>query len=73
MHETDARRIFSRHGLPVPPSEPLRLELMAFVKSIRSGHPCRTPGDDGARVVRVLDAAQESLEAEGREVRLRIR
>jgi len=57
----------------VPPSEPLRLELGAFAQSIRTGRPCRTPGEDGARVVRVLDAAQASLEAGGRRVRIRIR
>ena len=35
----------------------------AFVRGIRTGRPSPTPGEDGARVVRVLDAAQRSLAA----------
>jgi len=53
--------------------EPLVEELRAFVQAVRRGGPVVTPGEDGARILRVLEAAQASLEADGREVRLRIR
>ena len=52
---------------------PLAAELAAFAKSIRTGVPCPTPGDDGARVARVLDAAEASLRQGGRRIPLRIR
>lgn len=57
----------------IPAREPLAEELRAFVRSVRSGRPMPTPGEDGARVARVLDGAQRSLERGGREVALRIR
>lgn len=53
--------------------EPLRAELAAFVKSVRTGEPFATPGADGARVVRVLEAAETSLRSGGCEVPVRIR
>ena len=53
--------------------EPLAEELRAFVRSVRTGRPMPTPGEDGARVARVLDAAQHSLDQGGRQVALRIR
>ncbi len=53
--------------------EPLVEELKAFVQAVRSGTAPDTPGEDGARIMRVLEAAQESLDDDGREVRLRIR
>lgn len=57
----------------VPKREPLREELAAFATSLRTGCPGPTPGEDGARVVRVLDAAQRSLAEGGRRVPIRIR
>lgn len=57
----------------VPARQPLAAELAAFARSIRTGRPCLTPGEDGARVVRVLDAAEASLEAGGVRVPIRIR
>jgi predicted dehydrogenase len=47
--------------------EPLKAELAAFLASVRSGRPSLTPGEDGVRVVHVLEAAQASLQAAGRE------
>jgi predicted dehydrogenase len=41
--------------------EPLRLECEDFVNSIRSGTPPRANGEAGLAVVRVLAAAEESL------------
>ncbi len=59
--------------LAVGRAEPLAEELRAFLKAVRSGRPMPTPGEDGARVARVLDAAQRSLEEGGREIRISIR
>lgn len=59
--------------LRLPSREPLREELRAFARCIRDGLPSRTPGEDGARVLRVLDAAQRSLLAGGAEIQLRVR
>jgi predicted dehydrogenase len=53
---------------PVKAVEPLKAELGAFFASVRSGRPFLTPGTDGARVVRALEAAQASLVADGREM-----
>jgi predicted dehydrogenase len=47
--------------------EPLKAELTAFLRAVRTGKPCLTPGEDGLAVVRVLEAAQASLKADGRE------
>jgi predicted dehydrogenase len=57
---------------PVPVSRDLALrrELQAFVRALETGEPCPTPGEDGARVARVLDAARASLESAGGEVRV---
>lgn len=53
--------------------EPLRAELAAFAASIRGTNPFPTPGIDGARIVRVLEAAATSLQQNGCEVPVRIR
>jgi len=45
--------------------EPLRLECQHFVDCVRDRKTPITDGEDGLRVVRVLDAAQASLEAGG--------
>jgi predicted dehydrogenase len=49
--------------------EPLRLECEHFVEAIRTGAPPRSDGEAGLRVVRVLEALQERLEASRREQR----
>jgi predicted dehydrogenase len=69
-HTADGIRVSHPH---VPPRQPLREELRAFVRCIRTGEPPLTPGEDGVRVAQVLEAAQRSLDEGGREVRLRIR
>ena len=51
----------------LPPDEPLRLEMEEFVAAIRERRAPRTDGVDGLEVVRLLDAARQSL-AEGRRV-----
>jgi predicted dehydrogenase len=50
--------------------EPLRLECQHFVDCVRDHRAPLTDGADGLRVVRVLAAAQRSLEAGGAPVPL---
>jgi len=57
----------------IKPIEPLKAELGAFLASVRTGKPSLTPGEDGVRVVKVLEAAQASLLADGREMPVTIR
>ena len=47
--------------------EPLRLECEHFVQCLRDGVTPRSDGETGVRVVRVLEALQQSLEATARE------
>jgi predicted dehydrogenase len=42
-------------------SEPLRLECQHFIESIDEHHKPRSSGEEGLRVVRILEAAQQSL------------
>jgi len=56
--------------VPIEPAEPLSRMAEAFLASIRSGGPPRADGRDGLRVVRVLDAAQRSVDANGTPIRL---
>ena len=46
-------------------AEPLKLECQHFVDCVREGKTPRSDGRDGLRVVRVLAAAQRSLELNG--------
>ena len=47
-------------------AEPLKVECQHFVDCIRDGTRPLTDGESGLRVVRVLEAAQRSLDAGGR-------
>jgi predicted dehydrogenase len=47
-------------------TEPLRTEVAHFVDSVRSGTPPISDGEAGLRVVRVLEALQQSLDASRR-------
>jgi predicted dehydrogenase len=47
----------------IPNVEPLRIECEHFVDSVRSGTPPRSDGASGLRVVRVLEALQQSLDS----------
>jgi len=49
----------------IPNREPLRLECEHFVESVRTGAAPRSDGASGLRVVRVLQALQESLDGAG--------
>ena len=51
----------------IPAVEPLRVECEHFVECVREGRTPRSDGEAGVRVVRVLEALQQSLEATARE------
>ncbi|MFN2217035.1 MAG: Gfo/Idh/MocA family protein [Anaerolineae bacterium] len=51
-------------------SEPLRNECAHFIECVRTGATPRTGGENGLRVVKVLEAAQHSLSQGGNAVRL---
>lgn len=52
--------------------EPLRAECAHFLECIRTGATPRSSGEVGARVVRVLDAAQRSLGSDNKRIALEI-
>jgi Predicted dehydrogenases and related proteins len=47
--------------VPLESSEPLKLECQHFIDCIAQNHTPRTDGEEGLRVLQVLDAAQQSL------------
>jgi predicted dehydrogenase len=54
----------------VPNDEPLRIECAHFVESVSTGAEPRSGGEAGLRVVRVLDALQQSLRESSRAARV---
>jgi len=68
-YDTFAEYIGLRFGditIPfVKTGEPLREECRHFLDCIQDGRTPRSDGQDGLRVVRVLDAAQRSLKSDG--------
>ena len=75
------KRIESRNGVmeaskpEVTPvafdaQEPLRLECQHFVDCVRDRHVPITPGEEGVRVLQVLQACQRSLEMNGQLVQM---
>ncbi len=50
--------------------EPLALECSHFIDSILDNKPIRSDGSDGLRVVRILEAGQQSLKNNGKPVKL---
>lgn len=54
----------------LPESEPLRLECEQFIESIRTGKDPLTDGNEGLRVLRVLNASQASLNLHGKKIML---
>ncbi|NQT46692.1 MAG: Gfo/Idh/MocA family oxidoreductase [Candidatus Omnitrophica bacterium] len=63
-------KLLYRHGDTHSPrvsnDEPLKLECMDFLESIKSKGSPRSGGESGLAVVKVLEAAQRSLENKGR-------
>lgn len=68
-YESYGESITLRFGDVVIPhisaAEPLKLECQHFVDCVRTGTTPVSDGRDGMRVVRVLEAAQRSLEGDG--------
>lgn len=54
----------------VPSSEPLKLECLHFIKCIHQGINPLTDGAEGLRVLRVLNAAERSLNVNGQRIHL---
>ncbi len=54
----------------VEPVEPLQQECLHFLECCRTRNRPRTDGEEGLRVLRVLQAAQQSLEQDGEAVHL---
>ncbi len=52
-------------------SEPLKLECLHFIDCIEKNKTPRSDGEDGLRVVRILEAAQESLDKGGIPIRMK--
>jgi predicted dehydrogenase len=49
-------------------SEPLRTEVLHFIRCVEQGEPPLTDGRVGLRIVRILEAATQSLKEQGRPV-----
>jgi UDP-2-acetamido-3-amino-2,3-dideoxy-glucuronate N-acetyltransferase len=60
-------------AVPLEMREPLRVECEHFLECIETGASPRTDGEEGLRVLRILDACQRSLEAGGSTVGLSAR
>lgn len=54
----------------IPPAEPLKLECTHFAECISTGKRCKSDGRSGLRVVKILEAAEESLLHRGQRVYL---
>jgi UDP-2-acetamido-3-amino-2,3-dideoxy-glucuronate N-acetyltransferase len=52
-----------RRFVPIDDAEPLNLECRHFLHCMETGETPQTDGEEGVRVLRVLDAAQRSIEA----------
>ena len=61
------------HSPHVPFTEALQLEVRHFIECVREGTTPRSDGDAGVRVVRVLEAANRSLKADGARISLKER
>lgn len=59
-----------QHSPAISPREPLRIELEHFLSCLQDGVTPYTSGREGLRVVQVLQALQESLDAGGETVEL---
>ena len=59
-------------GVPIPfdPDEPLRRECLHFIECVAARAVPRTPGEEGVRVLQVLEACQRSLQMNGEPVQV---
>ncbi|MGD9245799.1 MAG: Gfo/Idh/MocA family oxidoreductase [Desulfobacterales bacterium] len=56
--------------IPIDSSEPLKAECAHFLDAIESDRTIKTDADNGIRVLKILNACQESLESQGAVVSL---
>ena len=56
--------------VPLSKEEPLRLECQHFLDCVARGKDPKTDGEEGLRVLRILDACQRSLDQGGKKVSL---
>ena len=68
--EAMAIRTGDIHIPKIDMQEPLRLECQHFVDCVRTGQTPRSDGRDGLAVVRLLEAAQQSLAENGRTIEI---
>ncbi len=71
--QTDRRFLSRDEGawvVPVEHREPLGIVCEHFIRCIQSGERPRSDGHDGLRVLRVLEAAQRSLDSQGTAIEL---
>jgi len=54
--------------VPVSDEEPLKLECQHFLECVENGQTPKTDGEEGLRVLKVLDACQKSLDKGGEKV-----
>jgi predicted dehydrogenase len=54
--------------LDIPEDEPLRLECKHFIDCISNGKEPLTDGEEGLRVLKVLNASQNSLNEDGQKI-----
>lgn len=57
-------------AIALPPGEPLRAECEHFLERMETRNPPLTDGEEAVRVLRVLQASQDSLQGNGRVVSL---
>jgi UDP-2-acetamido-3-amino-2,3-dideoxy-glucuronate N-acetyltransferase len=55
----------------IPEDEPLKLECQHFLECINNGAEARTDGNEGLRVLRILNAGQASMDQHGRKIALK--
>jgi UDP-2-acetamido-3-amino-2,3-dideoxy-glucuronate N-acetyltransferase len=58
-------------AVPLPAEEPLRAECRHFLECVRTGGQPITGGEEGLRVLRILDLCQRSLETNGQPITLK--
>lgn len=69
--ENDIPTVSRAEAEPVPyaDDEPLKLECRTFLEAVASGSPPPSTGDEGVRVLKVLDACQRAIDS-GRGINL---
>lgn len=55
-------------AVPISDEEPLKLECQHFLDCVKNGETPKTDGEEGLRVLKVLDACQKSLDKAGAKV-----